>query len=138
MILHDGIYQWDGKTSESGKPICWWPGIYHLRIVDFSTRNKGVKHLKPYAVLCMNAGRGTSIRNCIENFAQRVAADFKIEIDKTIWAEVVPSEPPELKIAVLKFQRHVGRTPIYSAEWREARPNEKQLLDPFLDGFGSS
>lgn len=138
MIIHDDIYQWDGKTSESDKPICWWPGIYHLRIVDFSAQDRGVKHLKPYAVLCMNAGRGTSIRNCIENFAQRVAADFNIEIDKTIWAEVVPSEPPELKIAVLKFQRHVGRTPIYSAEWREARPNEKQVLDPFLDGLGTS
>lgn len=138
MILYDGIYKWDGKTGESDKPICWWPGSYYLRIVDFSVQKSGVMHLKPYAVLCRNAGRGTSIRNCIDNFARRVAADFKIDIDKTIWAEVVPSEPPELKIAVLKYQRLVGRTPIYSAEWREARSNERQLLEPFLAGFGES
>lgn len=138
MILYDGIYQWDGKTGEADKPICWWPGTYHLRIVDFSAQDKDVKHLKPYAVLCRNAGRGTSLRNCIENFARRVAVDFKIEIEKTIWAEVVPSEPPELKIAVLKFQRHVGKTLLYSAEWREARPNERQLLDPYLAGLGDT
>ncbi|MGM0644238.1 MAG: hypothetical protein ACQETC_10720 [Thermodesulfobacteriota bacterium] len=138
MIIHDGIYEWDGKTSESGKPICWWPGSYHLRIVDFSDPKTGVKFLKPYAVLCKNAGQGTSIRNCIENFAARISLDFNIEIEKTLWAEVIESMPLKLNIAVLKFQRRVGETSLYSAEWREARSNEVKLLAPFLKDFGEN
>ncbi len=135
MILHDTIYDWDGKSREGEQPICWWPGSYYIRIVDFSQGPANITHLKPLAVICKNRGHGTSIKKCIQNFAKRVAADFNFDMDKAFWVEI-ESDDDAISVANLKFERQIGEKRLYSVTWRNAMPKEATLLEPFIKDFG--
>ncbi|MDY0375071.1 MAG: hypothetical protein RBQ72_04995 [Desulfobacterium sp.] len=135
MILHDTIYEWDGKSSDGEKPVAWWPGAYRIRIVDLTAGSPGMIHLKSRAVICRNRDKGTSIRNCIENFAGKVSQKYDLEIDRVLWVEVGQKDPRDVQIATLKKVSPMGGKDLYSASWRSARPNELKMLDPFLVDF---
>ncbi|MDY0222058.1 MAG: hypothetical protein RBR67_13045 [Desulfobacterium sp.] len=135
MILHDTIYEWDGRSSDGEKPVAWWPGAYRIRIVDLTAGRPGMIHLKSRAVICRNRDKGTSIRNCIENFARKVSQKYDLEIDRVLWVEIGQKDPRDVQIATLKKVSPMGGKDLYSASWRPARPNEFKLLDPFLVDF---
>lgn len=135
MILHDTIYEWDGKSSDGEKPVAWWPGAYRIRIVDLTTGRPGMIHLKSWAVICRNRDKGTSIRNCIENFARKVSQKYELNIDRVLWVEIEQKDPKDVQIATLKKVSPMGGNDLYSSSWRPAKPNELQLLDPFLVDF---
>jgi hypothetical protein len=92
-------------------------------------------HLKSRAVICRNRDKGTSIRNCIENFARKVSQKYDLEIDRVLWVEIGQKDPRDVQIATLKKVSPMGGKDLYSASWRPARPNEFKLLDPFLVDF---
>lgn len=134
MILYDGIYEWDGKSTDGQQPICWWPGSYRMRIVDFSSDNPKITYLKSYAVILKNIGKGTALRNYIHNFARVVSEQFDIEIEKTVWAEINHGkqyETDSLMVANIRCVSHIADRRLFSAVWREAMPNELALLTPW-------
>ncbi|MGD9730936.1 MAG: hypothetical protein AB7U45_02045 [Desulfamplus sp.] len=142
MILYDGIYEWDGRSTDGKQPICWWPGSYRMRIVDLSSDNPKIIYLKSYAVILKNRGRGTSLKNYIHNFARVISEEFNIEIEKTLWVEInldvsnnILSENSEVMIANIRSTLHLSETKLFSFTWREARPNELELLAPWIEGI---
>lgn len=132
MVLHDFIYEWDGKTKTGEKPVSWWPGSYHVKIIKLSTDDSNVSYLVPYAVLLKNARinttMNTSIKNYIHNFAQKISKEYNIDMKKTLWIEVDDaiqairiSPDPKLTTATL-----------YDISWRPIRPNELEMIEPYL------
>ena len=138
MILYDGVYEWDGRSIDGRQPICWWPGSYRMRIVDLSSDNPKIIYLKSYAVILKNMGKGTSLKNYIHNFARTISEEFDMEIDKTLWAEIIPDSNnalygiDNLMIANINCVSHVTDKKLFSVVWREARPNELKLLTPWI------
>ncbi|MBF0243013.1 MAG: hypothetical protein HQK64_11140 [Desulfamplus sp.] len=143
MILYDGIYEWDGTSMEGKQPICWWPGSYRMRIVDLSSDNPKVIYLKSYAVILKNRGKGTSLKNYIHNFAQVISEEFDLDIEKTLWAEIIANNSTNntvtqhgsncnIIIANIRSTSHLSDKRLFSSVWRDARENELKFLQPWI------
>ncbi len=135
MILHDILYEWDGKSSSGEKPIAWWPGSYHVRIVKLQPDKKGIRFLIPMAVILKNAQSNVSLnislKNYIDNFAKKIAKTYDLKIDKTLWVEI----GQETMVAHLQFERQLEKEDLYTVIWRSIRPNELKMIEPYLDGM---
>jgi len=132
MLLHDFIYEWDGKSLNGEKPVSWWPGSYHVKIVQLGTDKKNISYLIPMAVILKNARTqspmNTSLKNYIHNFAQKLSRAYDLDIDKTLWVEI----DDKIRVASLNpVQRGVPDI-LYAISWREIRPNELAMIKPYL------
>jgi hypothetical protein len=133
MILHDFIYEWDGKSTAGEKPISWWPGSYRVKIIKLATDKKNISYLVHTAVLLKNARikpalMNTSLKNYIHNFAQKISKEYDLDIAKTLWIEL----DDKIRVAQLNpVQRQVTDI-IYSISWRTIRPNELDMVKPYI------
>ena len=134
MILHDFIYEWDGKTDGGKKPISWWPGAYHVKIIGLSSNTENVSFLIPTIVILKNAksnrpDMNTSLKNYIHPFARRISEQYNLDIGKTLWVELeqpirvtrIPSDPLPLNAE------------LFALDWRPIRANEMEMIRPYLD-----
>lgn len=132
MILHDFIYEWDGKSRSGKAPITWWPGAYRVRIVKLGDETKKVSFLFPTAVFLKGVKTegvmNTSLKNYIHNFAEKISEKYALDVHKTIWVEV--NHP--VRVAHLTPDRQLTDKTFYSFTWREARPNELEMFAPFM------
>jgi len=132
MILHDFIYEWDGKRTSGEKPISWWPGSYRVRIVKLKIEDTGLSYLIPFAVILKNASSpasmNISLRNYIHNFAQKISKKYNLNIDKTLWIEL----DGKIRVAVLNPDRQLASGTLYSISWRPIRPNELKMIKPYI------
>ncbi|WDP92073.1 MAG: hypothetical protein HUN04_21060 [Desulfobacter sp.] len=133
MILHDFIYEWDGKSRSGKAPITWWPGAYRVKIVKLADDTKGIRYLFPTAVFLKGvktkAVMNTSLKNYIHNFAEKISEKYGLDAQKTIWVEV----GDKIRVAHLKPDGHLTDKTFFSFTWREARPNELEEFAPYLD-----
>lgn len=135
MILHDFVHEWDGKSDTGEKPITWWPGAYHIRIIALDQDKTPVLHLFPRAVvfkgLKTQGKMNTNLKNHIDNFAKIIARDYDLTIDKTLWIEW--DAPP--RVAQLTAERTLGDDTLYSISWRPLRPNEEAMIHTHVKDF---
>ncbi len=135
MILHDFTYEWDGKSRNGEKPITWFPGAYRVRIVKLESDQAPVQFLFPVAVLLKpilkKDSTYQSLKNYIHNFAEKLAAEYHLDIHKTLWVEISDC----VRIAHLNSDRKLSNITLFSFTWREARPNELSMLVPFIEDF---
>jgi hypothetical protein len=135
MIRHDFIYEWDGKSKSGKTPISWWPGAYRVRIVQLAEESDDVAYLFPVAVLLKSvktdAVMNTSLKNYIHNFAERISEKYDLDINKTMWIEL----QDKARIAHLNPDRRLSEKTLFSFSWRDARPNELEMLAPYLEDF---
>jgi len=138
MILHDVTYEWDGKSRNGEKPISWFPGAYRVRIVKLVSDDAPVHFLFPMAVLLKPVPKKDftyqSLKNYIHNFAEKLAAEYDLDIHKTLWMEISDSSD-RVRIAHLNPDRKLSDITLFSFTWREIRPNELAMLTPFLENF---
>jgi len=132
MILHDFIYEWDGKTISGEKPVSWWPGSYHVKIVKLGADNKNISYLFTRAVILKNARTqkpmNTSLKNYIHNFAKKISKKYDLDISKTLWIEL----DDKIRVAHLNPDQKVVPEILYSISWRSIRPNELELIKPYI------
>jgi hypothetical protein len=132
MILHDITYEWDGKSYGGEKPISWWPGSYRVRIVKLGDDTKEVRYLFPVAVIFkaqkITQSLNTSLKNYIDNFAKKISETYGIEIDKTLWVAL----DDKIRVAQLHPDRKLSNEILYTISWRDARPNELAMIDPYI------
>ncbi len=132
MILHDFTYEWDGKSKSGKTPISWWPGAYRVRIIQLGNEDDGVQYLFPIAVLLKSvktdAAMNTSLKNYIHNFAEHLSKAYNLDIDKTLWVEL----RDKVRIAHLNHDRKLTERTLFSFSWREARPNELDMIAPYI------
>lgn len=133
MILHDFIYEWDGRSKDGEPPVSWWPGSYHVKIVKLSTDDENVSFLVPYAVLLKNAKinptMNTSLRNYIHTFARKISKKYHLDIKKTLWVEM---DEQGILAARINPDPRVVAPRLFDVAWREIRPNELKLIEPYL------
>lgn len=133
MILHDFIYEWDGKSKDGEKPVSWWPGSYHVRIVQLAKGNGNISFLVPTAVLLKNAkinpAMNTSLRNYIYPFAQKISKKYDLDMDKTLWVEL---DEETIRVTRLHPDPNFPDTILFSVPWRDVRPNEFEMIEPYL------
>ena len=133
MILHDFIYEWDGKSTKGEKPIAWWPGSYRVKIIKLATEDTGISYLIPTAVILKNtniqATMNISLTNYIHNFAQKIAKKYNLDVDKTLWIEV----DDKIRVARLNPDHKIASETLYSISWRPIRPNELAMIKPFIE-----
>ncbi|WP_457551083.1 hypothetical protein [Desulfobacula sp.] len=133
MILHDFIYEWDGKSTKGEKPISWWPGSYHVKIIKLATDKKKISYLVHTAVILKNASAkpnmmNTSLKNYIHNFAMKISKEYDIDIDKTLWIEL----DDKIRVAQLKANQKIAPEMRYSISWRPIRPNELAMITTYI------
>lgn len=132
MILHDFIYEWDGKSTGGEKPVSWWPGAYHVKIVQLGTDKNNISYLVPMAVILKNARThptmDTSLKNYIHNFAEKLSKEYDLDINKTLWVEI----DDQIKVACLTPLKESAPEMIYSISWRPIRPNELVMIKPYI------
>lgn len=131
MIIYDGKYNWQGKKRFHFKPVSWWPGSYHLTIIDLSKSMPDVYLMKPYVVIVSNTGNGISSINCTDNFAKSVCRDFKLNIERVLWIEYHPKKPAHMDVATFKPVTTIGSETLYSVKWRSIMPNELEVIKGF-------
>jgi hypothetical protein len=132
MILHDITYEWDGKSHEGEKPISWWPGSYRVRIVKLGDDTKEIRYLFPIAVIFkskkITESMNTSLKNYIDNFAKKISKTYDLDIDKTLWVEI----GDKIQVAQLHPDRKLSDETLYTISWRDARPNELAMINPYI------
>jgi hypothetical protein len=131
LILFDGTYRLERREDKSSngdrKRACSW----RLRLFDFSISHPDVKHLRPYAVVATQTGEGIFKTTCAESLGKRICRDFNLEINGILWIEHYPDEPA-LYVAMFKPTSYFDNEIFYSIDWRPIRPNELQLIQPFI------
>lgn len=133
MLLHDFIYEWDGKSTKGEKPISWWPGSYHVKIVKLATDKKNISYLVHTAVILKNARTkpemmNTSLKNYIHNFARKISKEYDIDIDKTLWIEL----DDKIRVAQLNPEQKLDPETLYSITWRPIRPMELAMIKSYI------
>jgi len=132
MILHDITYEWDGKSHAGEKPISWWPGSYRVRIVKLGDDTREISYLFPVAVIFKSQKKpksmNTSLKNYIDNFAKKISKTYDLDIAKTLWVEL----GAEIQVAQLHPDRKLSNETLYTISWRDARPNELAMIDPYI------
>jgi len=133
MLLHDFIYEWDGKSNTGEKPVSWWPGSYRVKIVRLATDQNNISYLFHTAVILKNArinpAMNTSLKNYIHNFAQKISRQYALKIDKTLWIELDDS----IRVAQLRPDQKLAPEILYSISWRPIRPNERALINSYIE-----
>ncbi len=132
MVVHDFIYEWDGKSVDGEKPVSWWPGAYHVKIVDLSLKSSDISYLIPTAVILKNARTNpemnTSLKNYIHNFAEKISKAYDLDMEKTLWIELDDT----IRVTRLKPNPKVVAATMYDICWRAIRPNELEMIQPYI------
>ena len=131
MILFDGTYGLQRREDKSSKDDRNWACSWRLRLFDFSIGYPNVKHLRPYAVVATQTGEGIFKATCAESLGKRICRDFDLGTDDILWIEHYPDEPA-LYVAMFKPKSHLGDEVFYTIDWRPIRPNELQVIQPFI------
>lgn len=132
MVIHDFIYEWDGKSKDGEKPVSWWPGAYRVKIVELALPDSDISYLIPTAVLLKNARSNreinTSLKNYIHTFAQKISKEYDLDMEKTLWIELDDT----IRVTRLTSNPKLPEATLYSIAWRDIRPNELEMIHPFL------
>ncbi|MFH2093302.1 MAG: hypothetical protein ABIJ31_13150 [Pseudomonadota bacterium] len=132
MVIHDFIYEWDGKSVGGEKPVAWWPGAYHVKIVKLALDNDDISYLIPTAVILKNARTNpemnTSLKNYIHSFAQKISKTYGLNMERTLWIEL---DTP-IRVTRLIPDPGVVVATMYTISWRDIRPNELEMIQPYL------
>ena len=132
MIVYDGTYRLQPDTERGLTPgptrICTW----RVRIIKLTIGQPAVQHLKPTIVVANQTGLATSLISCAEAVGKKISLDFKLNIKKVLWVELIPTKPGQWYAAVFTPQSESGPDFNYRIHWRPARPNEINLIKPFI------
>jgi hypothetical protein len=131
LLLFDGTYRLQRREDTFSNADPNRASAWRLRLFDFSISHPDVKHLRPYAVVATQTGEGIFKATCAESLGKRICRDFNLETDDILWIEHYPDEPA-LYVAMFKPRSYFGHEIFYTIDWRPIRPNELQLIQPFI------
>ena len=132
MLVYDGTYRLQSDTERELKlgptRSCTW----RVRIINLTDGQPAVQHLKPTIVIAHQTGSATGLISCAEAVGKKVSLDFKLDIKKVFWIELIPNKPGQWYAAVFTPKSESGAGINYRIDWRPARPKELNLIEPFI------
>lgn len=131
MIVFDGTYRWNpsGKRSRRRRD---WDLRCDLRVIDLTTAIPEVVHLRRFLVVANWIRPALTQSSIAETLGKRIFRDFNLNSRNVLWIETDWDHPEKLLAA--SFRPITGRfeETDYEIRWRDALPNEKELVDTFL------
>ena len=137
MIIFDGTYRLQPDANRGIKPRTKWVCAWRVRIINLTVSQPTLRHLKPTLVIANQTGLATSLISCAEAVGKKISYDFKLDIRKVLWIELIPSKPGRWYIAAFTPKTQFGPDVNFHIQWRPARPNEINLIRPFIPGIDS-
>jgi hypothetical protein len=132
MIVYDGTYRLQPDADRGLKPKIKWDCVWRVRIINLAVSQPNVQHLKSTIVIANQTGLATSLTSCAEAVGKKISLDFKLDINKVLWIEHIPTKPGQWCAAAFTPQAAFGPDKNYSIKWRPIRPDETNLIKPFI------
>ena len=132
MIVYDGTYRLQPGADRGLNPgnnlVCAW----RVRVINLTDGQPAIQQLRPTIVLVNQTGLTTSLTSCAEAVGKKISLDFKLDIKKVLWIEHIPTKPSQWCAAVFTAKAAFGPNINYNIKWRPIRPNEINLIKPFI------
>ena len=132
MIFFDGTYRLLAGTGGTARLRQKSAYAWRVRIINLSLGQPGIRHLKPFIVFISPEGSGIFKTNCAESLGKRICRDFNLDIAETLWLELLPETPEKIYAAVFTPTFSHGPETFYTIGWRPIRPNELEVIHPFI------
>jgi len=132
MIVYDGTYRLQPDADRGLKTRAQWVCAWRVRVLNLTVGRPAVQHLKPTIVVANQIGLAASLTSCAETVGKKISLDFELDIKKVLWIEPSLSQPGRWYAAVFTPKAAHGPDYHYSVQWRPARPNEINLIKPFI------
>lgn len=131
MIVFDGTYRWNPSGKRSGRRRTW-DLCCDLRIIDLTTAIPEVIHLRRFLVVANWIRPALTTSSVAETLGKRIFRDFHLNSRNILWIETDWDSPEKLLAASFHPVEGPFEETNYEIRWREAMPNEKELVDAFL------
>ena len=138
MIVYDGTYRFQPEPEAPSLPRRQWACAWQIRIINLDLSQPDVRHLKPVIVVANQSGVPASLTSCAESIGKNISHDFNLDISRFLWIELFPGNLKKWFVAAFKPQSSFGPDISYHIDWRPIRPNEIDILQPFLPEVGNS
>ena len=132
MIIYDEIYRMPDKASQDFKPKSHWTYSWQVRIIDLGLSQSTVEHLRSKIVVFNQTGSKICLTSCAESIGKKVSRDFDLDVSRLLWVEQFPNNQKQWLVAVFTPKSSLGPDLIYHIQWRPIRPNEIDLIKPFI------
>ena len=132
MIVYDGIYRLPKGTNRGLKPRTQWECAWQVRIINLSLNPSTVEYLKSVIVVANQTGSDPSLTSCAESIGKRISRDFNLDIPRVLWVEHFPNHRHQWLAAGFSLKSSFGPDIDYRIQWRPLRPNERDLIKPFI------
>ncbi len=132
LIFFDGTYRLQPDAERGLKPRTKWVCAWRVRVINLAAGPPAVQHLKPTIVVANQTGFATGLTSCAEAVGQKISLNFKLDINKALWIERIPSKPGQWYAAVFTPKASFGPDINFSIQWRPIRPDEIKLIKPFI------
>jgi len=132
MIFFDGTYRLQRDIDTPPTSIGRWAYAWRVRIIDLTISRSQVAHLRPFIVFITQAGEGIFKASCAESIGKKVCRDFDLDLNETLWLELLPGSSEHIHVARFIPKGHYGPEAFYTIEWRPIRPNELETLKDFI------
>uniref|UniRef100_A0A7C4RUC6 Uncharacterized protein n=1 Tax=Desulfatirhabdium butyrativorans TaxID=340467 RepID=A0A7C4RUC6_9BACT len=131
MIVFDGTYRWNPSGKRSGRRRNW-DLCCDLRVIDLTTAIPEVVHLRRFLVVANWIRPALTTSSIAETLGKRIFRDFHLNSRNVLWIETDWDHPEKLLAASFHPVAGPYEETDYEIRWREAMPNEKELVDAFL------
>ena len=132
MIVYDGTYRWQPDSHNRLTPRAQWPSAWRIRIINLALSQPDVQHLKPTIIIANQSGSAFSLTSCAESIGKKISRDFDLNVPQVLWIEHFPNKPEQWLAATFKPKSGNGPNQDYSIQWRPIRPNEIDVIKPFI------
>lgn len=132
MIVYDGIYRLPGKADQGFKPRTQWVYAWQVRIINLDLCQPTVKHIKPMIVAVNQTGSKPCLTSCVESIGKKISRDFNLDISRVLWVEHLSNNFKQWYVAAFKPKSSFGPDINYHIQWRPIRPNEIDIIKPFI------
>lgn len=133
MIVYDGIYRLPAEAGQRAQPRSQWECAWQVRIIDLDLNRPAVKHLKPMIVAVNQTGREPCLNSCVESIGKKISRDFNLDISRVLWVEQSPNNRKQWFVASFTPRSSFGPDMDYYIQWRPIRPQEMDLIKPFIN-----
>ena len=132
MIVYDGIYRLPTGMDQGFKPRAQWEYALQVRIVNLGLVPSAVEHLKSMIVVANQSGSKPCLTSCAESIGKKISRDFNLDVSRVLWVEHFPNNLKQWYVAAFKPKSSFGPDINYHIQWRPIRPNEIDIIKPFI------
>ena len=119
------------------QPRSEWAFAWQVRIIDLGLSQTTVEHLRSRIVVVNQTGSQICLTSCAESIGKKISRDFDLDVSRVLWIEHLPNNQRQWFVAAFKPKSSFGPDLVYHIQWRRIRPNEIDLIKPYIPEVGN-